>query len=110
MGNEMAHNDILELLYDFGIIGAVIYFLFILSLFKNAIRHRKDKLKKPLYAAFFSSLTFFVIISLSNCVIYSSMIISPFMLAFGIYMGLLQARDNKSLASNRILDHSNEVY
>ena len=46
MGNVMAHNDILELLYDFGLIGAVIYFLFILSLFKNAIRHRKEKLKK----------------------------------------------------------------
>lgn len=90
--NVMAHNDLLELLYDFGIIGSVIYILFILSLWKNAIRHRK--LNKALYSAFLSSFVFFIIISLSNCVIYSSMIISPFMLAFGIYTGLLMSDGN----------------
>ena len=105
--NVMAHNDVLELLYDFGIIGSVIYVLFLFSLWKNAFRHRKEDQKKAIYSAFLSSFVFFIIISSSNCVIYSSMIISPFMLAFGIYMGLLLARDNKSLESNLILGHSN---
>ena len=87
--NELAHNDLLELLYDFGIIGFVIYLLYLITLLKNTLRHRKESLNKFLYSSCLSSLVLFFIISSLNCVIYSTMIITPFMLAFGIYTGLL---------------------
>ena len=89
--NELAHNDLLELLYDFGIIGFVIYLLYLITLLKNALRHRKESLNKSLYSSFLSSLVLYFIISSLNCVIYSTMIITPFMLAFGIYTGLLSS-------------------
>ena len=85
--HRLAHNDFLELIYDFGIVGLVIYILFIFSLLKSALKLRTNK---SLFPAFLGSLAFFISIAFSNCVIYSPMIISPFMLAFGIYTGIQQ--------------------
>lgn len=81
----LAHNDLLQLLYDFGIIGMCLYLFFLLSMIILAIKKfSKYKSNKTLYAAFVSSIVLFLILSFLNCFIYSTMFIAPIMLALGI--------------------------
>ena len=87
--NRLAHNDFLELLYDFGIFGCFVYIAFLLSLIKTMINtHRRKSAKKTVFVSFVSSFVFFIILGSFNCCIYSIMIISPIMLSLGICKGL----------------------
>lgn len=87
--HKMAHNDLLEILYDFGFLGFSIYFLFLLSFIKKAIRTRKHT-NKTIYSAFVASFVLFIFLSSFNCIIYSTMIVSPIMLSLGILRGSLE--------------------
>lgn len=85
-----AHNDYLEVLYDFGIIAFIIYISFISVLLGHAVKLIKNK--SYLAPAFFSSVFLFIIPSL-----YSHIIIYPqyfliFSMFWGIEMGLEGAK------------------
>ena len=81
----LAHNDLLQLLYDFGVVGVGLFLMFFLSLVFSVIdRFSRRNANKTLYAAFVSSLLLFGILSFLNCFIYSIMFIAPIMLALGI--------------------------
>lgn len=82
---KLAHNDLLQLLYDYGIIGVGLYLLLLLSLVALVIKKfLKRDVNKTLYAAFVSSITLFLILSFLNCFVYSTMLIAPIMMALGI--------------------------
>lgn len=81
----LAHNDFIQILFDFGIIGFVLYLLFILSLIIFAVKKSKFRVNyNNDYAAYVASILAFLILSLTNCIIYSPAYLSPLMLGIGI--------------------------
>lgn len=65
-----AHNDILEVLYDFGLLGLLLYLIIIINLCKKALYGIQKKIKN--YDAFAASLVLFLVISM-----FSNLIIVP---------------------------------
>lgn len=68
-GNVSAHNDFLEVLYDYGIVGLLIYIAFFICIIRKAIKMKKEEYK---YAVpFIASIVMVLSISLtSHLVIY----------------------------------------
>lgn len=82
---KLAHDDFLQLLYDYGLVGVALYFVFMVSMVFSAVRcYKKRYFNKELYATYVGSLTLFLIMIFLNCFIYSIMLIAPIMLALGI--------------------------
>lgn len=68
-GNVSAHNDFLEVLYDYGIIGLVIYISFFICIIRKAIKMKKEEYKYAV--SFIASILMVLSISLtSHLVIY----------------------------------------
>lgn len=68
-GNVSAHNDFLEVLYDYGIVGLAIYISFFINIIRKAIKMKKDKYKYAV--SFIASILMVISISLtSHLVIY----------------------------------------
>lgn len=68
-GNVSAHNDFLEVLYDYGIVGLLIYIAFFICIIRKAIKMKKEEYKYA--ASFIASILMVLSISLtSHLVIY----------------------------------------
>ena len=65
--SSAAHNDFLEILYDYGIIGLSIYLLFFIKLIKHSIK--LIKLKSDMAGPFAASLVIFFILSMFSILI-----------------------------------------
>ncbi len=80
--NFSAHNDFLEVIYDFGFVGFTFYFSFIISLFR--LFYKSFKLKLEFSSSLFSSLIIFSVMSM-----FSHLIHTPsFFVYLTIYWGL----------------------
>lgn len=83
-----AHNDFLEIIYDFGIIGLVFYIMFVISMFKTAISMIRKRSENA--APFMFSVGTFATNSL-----YSHIIIYPFnLIVFAAVWGYLLGKEN----------------
>ena len=84
-----AHNDFLEILYDFGIIAFVLYIMVIVELFKLAkvlIKHKSD------YApALGSSIAIFIV----NSMVSHIWIYCQYLLIFAVFWGVVSAVDQR---------------
>lgn len=79
-----AHNDFLEIIYDYGIFALVLYVLFIISLFKHGILLYRDK--SPHFSVYVTALVVFIIMSTSShLIIYPTYIVFS-MLIFALSM------------------------
>lgn len=68
-GNVSAHNDFLEVLYDYGIVGLLIYIAFFICIIRKAIKMKKEEYKYAV--SFIASILMVLSISLtSHLVIY----------------------------------------
>lgn len=86
-----AHNDFLEVFYDFGIIGFVLYIAFIVQLvklYRRLIRNNSEY--APAMGA--SLVMFFVNSMVSHIVIYCQ-----YMLIFTVFWGFISASENKKM-------------
>lgn len=80
-----AHNDFLEVLYDFGIVAFVLYIMFVVELFKVAKRMIREK---SIYApAIGTSLVIF----LTNSMVSHIWIYCRFLLIFAVFWGIINA-------------------
>jgi O-antigen ligase len=95
-----AHNDFLEVLFDFGIMGLGAYLLFIVLLIKSFFQMKKDKY--PNYPAFGVSLIIFIFGS-----IFSQLVILPhWFLYLPLYWGLIIPHYYRSKISLPFVKHS----
>ena len=89
-GGSTAHNDYLEILYDYGIIAFLIYISFIFILFTHSIQLIKNK--SHLAPSFFSS---FLLFSLPS--FFSHIVIYPhYFLTFSMYWGVVVGLEESS--------------
>lgn len=79
----LAHNDLLQVFFDLGVVGGCLYLVFILSLFKNVFRHFKMRRSSNDYAAFSAAVAMLVMLTSFNCFIYSFSMLSPLMFCLG---------------------------
>lgn len=85
---KLAHNDFLQVLYDFGVISlalfTIIYFSFIQMAFK--MRRRIDEFREE-YSVYIYNLILFVVIGFLNCFVSSPHVFSASTLCFGYILG-----------------------
>jgi len=87
----LAHNDFLNILFDFGIIGFSLYIILILLLIKKVInRYRYSTYYKNEYATFIATLINFFILSTVNNMIYSPNLLMPITFIIGLTYTQLQ--------------------
>lgn len=66
-----AHNDALQMLFEFGVIGLVLYFLMLWMVIKRTIALRK--MKSNYYMGYFASFVIFIVLgAVSNLVVFNS--------------------------------------
>lgn len=95
----LAHNDTLQILFDFGVVGLVFYFIFIFLLLKLVItKYKNRKQTNTLYAGYTATLFSFMFLTQTNCFIYSPYLLSPLMFVLGIMYFRLKAYNNIKLA------------
>lgn len=86
--DKLAHNDFLQVLYDYGLISlalfTVIYIGFIRMAFK--MRHRIDVMRNE-YSVYIYNLILFIIIGFLNCFVSSPHVFSASILCFGYVIG-----------------------
>lgn len=81
----LAHNDFIQLLFDFGIVGFSLYLLFFASFVKLIfVKYKRRRLYRVEYATFVSLIVFLLIMTQSNCFIYSPFLLSPMLFLLGI--------------------------
>lgn len=92
-----AHNDFLEILYDYGIIIFTLYILLWINIIKQLIRLRKNR--SVFFFPYFSSIVLFIIVSMvSHLVLYASNFI--FLVCFwGAVQGIVtrEKLENKTI-------------
>ena len=95
----LAHNDTLQILFDFGFIGFLLYSLFLFYLIKLAVvKHKNKEIFRTEYAVYVASLISFLVLTQSNCLIYSPYILSPMTLLIGIlYFRLKYPKNEKTI-------------
>lgn len=94
---KLAHNDFLQLLYDYGIVGLVFFVSFLLSLCALAIRKyrsRKILLVADSYESFVFAISLYILMCVFNCFIYSKTWMAPMFLSVGMMYGILKNKDN----------------
>lgn len=95
VSKSSAHNDILEVLYDYGILGVVFYISFLLSIILRAFYLRK--IGSRYYVAYTSSvITYLVMTMVSHLIIYPTYIV---FLLMTIALGCMQ--DELSISDRR---------
>lgn len=96
-----AHNDFLEILYDYGLVGLMIYLSMCIRITKNAIRLYKVKSElAPMYTV--ALVTFFLMSMFSHLIIYPTYF--AFLLLFFI-MGTKELLRIRELATNENFAH-----
>lgn len=91
-----AHNDYLEVLFDFGIIAFIAYLGFIVMMFVHAYKLIKDN--SPVASSFSSSIVFFTVLSfMSHVLIYPA-----YMILYCMYWGYAFGIERKMFYSQRI--------
>ena len=86
-----AHNDFLEILYDYGLVGLSLYLVFVLSFLKVSLRaFRKNADIAPVLCFQFSN--FFILSNISHVFIYMLMPFVTFTYGMGLgYMRKLES-------------------
>lgn len=88
----LAHNDILQILYDFGYLGCALYLFVLFHLVRKIRKNYKfRKVNEHYYAAYVVSVLLLLILSLLNCFIYSPSFIAPIYLFLGL---LIERNEN----------------
>ena len=79
-----AHNDFLEILYDYGIIIFILHIFLCINVTKRLIRLRKEK--SPLYYSYFSGFAIFLVMSMvSHLILYAT-----YFIFLAIYWGAIE--------------------
>jgi len=93
--NLSAHNDLLEVLYDYGIIGLILYLYFIVLIIKRFFYLKKTD--SPFFLAYTSSLIIFLIMSFgSHLILYPTYFI--FLTSFwGAIEGVIDRNNTKNM-------------
>ena len=92
----LAHNDFLQLLYDGGVLGVLLYMALWFFFIRIAIKNwRRRKQFGNVFSVYISTLALYFTLSMMNCFIYSYMLMSPLMLAIGFLFGII--RNNKTI-------------
>lgn len=97
-----AHNDFLEILYDYGLISFFIYLLFLFQLIRyipKFYRYRKTFIEER--AAFLGAIILFIFLGMMNCFITIPFYFSTLMLFFGLSIGNFE-RVKKSLMTSSL--------
>lgn len=95
-----AHNDFLEVIYDYGIVGLALYVVLHIQLIKYTIRLIKDKSRFAAPMAM-SYILFFILSSVSQIVIYPY-----FEILFAIVWASIMASRKHEIYEKRIVVHS----
>ena len=77
-----AHNDFLQILFDYGLFGFVLYMLFVVSLINNRKKFEKKSLE---YFAYNTSILIFLIVSLASNFINTQVQMMFFVLFWGLF-------------------------
>jgi len=92
-----AHNDFLEVLFDYGIVSFFIYLLFLFQLIRYITKfYRLRKIFVEERAAYLGAIILFIFLGMMNCFITIPFYFSTLMLYFGISIGNFE-RVNRSL-------------
>lgn len=94
---KLAHNDFLQLLYDYGVIGLTLFVCFLLSLCFLAIKkykYRKVLVVANTYESFVFAISFYILLCVFNCFIYSKTWMTPMFLSIGMMYSILKNNDN----------------
>lgn len=85
----LAHNDFLEVLFDFGIIAFAAYLVFFIRLIKYSLVIHRDRRKLPIEgsASFVAAIILFLFLGFFNCFITSPIYFATLMFYFGLEMG-----------------------
>jgi O-antigen ligase len=78
-----SHNDFIEMLFNFGLIGFIVYFYFIVSLFLILIKLKK--IQSNFYNSFKSSLVLFLVISFGSHLVFTP----TYFLIITVYWGTI---------------------
>lgn len=93
---RLAHNDFLNILFDFGIIGFSLYMSFILLLLYTSIKKfRAATYYRNEYATFIATLIIFFVLSSVNNLIYSPNLLMPITFIMGLTYTQLQFKKYK---------------
>lgn len=85
---KLAHNDFLQVLYDYGLISLALFIVIYLGFIRMAfkMRRRKDDFREE-YSVYVYNLVLFVVIGFLNCFISSPHVFSASILCFGFIIG-----------------------
>lgn len=84
----LAHNDFLQIIFDFGLIALVLYFVFFYQLLKYIGKIYKSRnISNINYPAFNAGIVAFIFLGMFNCFITSPVYYSTLMLYFGLAIG-----------------------
>ena len=91
-----AHNEFLEVLYDYGIIISILYLFLWIYVIKRLIRLKKEK--SPFYYSYFSGFAIFFVMSMvSHLLLYAT-----YFIFLTIYWGAIEGIKYKQIASKKI--------
>lgn len=80
--NMLAHNDVLQLLYDFGLIIALLYVVIISKFLLHGLKLWVNR--SLLLPSFLATIIMFLVLTMFNCFIYSFSLLTPLMFSFGL--------------------------
>lgn len=95
----LAHNDFINILFDFGLIGLFLYLGFIIAIIHVAVKNFNNRIQyRNEYATYIGTLILFFILSSINNMIYSPNLLMPITFIMGLsYMQLKQKQYNVNI-------------
>lgn len=99
-----AHNDYIEIIYDYGVIPLILYVACIISMFMYAVRNRKHCRDKMSIIGLFASVLMLLILGFFNCFITNA----NYVFMLGFFMGMFMGRI-EMVSDNNMIDCKNNI-
>lgn len=94
----LAHNDFLQVIFDFGLIALVLYVIFFFQLLKYVGKiYKYRNISNSNYPAFNAGIVAFIFLGMFNCFITSPVYYSTLMLFFGLAIGGFEREKIKNI-------------
>ena len=83
-----AHNDYIEIMYDYGIVPLLLYIALIMSILAYAVKYGKESSDKMSVIGLYASVLMLLVLGLFNCFITNA----SYVFVIGLYIGIFKSR------------------